>query len=640
MKHMPLKIMPRLLAAACLIVACAAAEKPPKAAGSAIPGKTFTFHNAIRDLKEFRAYAEIAARLKPYGNVEVDIGVLAERSPMHQPGFRSGWHDYGAYMAPIWAFFPHPKLAPHLSTNWVASNRELLLGKVAILNELGLGAVISANETQFLPESFFRQHPHLRGPRVDAVFRSTRAEFAWCVDQPETLEMIEWMMTELKRHAPQIQKLHSWYNDSGSGLCWSDSLYPGPNGPDHCRSIDPGVRVRVLMEAIDRGARKGGGPIQIRMAGNLDLPKIRPLLPTFAKFGETFDDAIDQSFVVIATRLTDAYPIRGIIDVLAVLNRLNRLADPGIRVVDIDTCQYWYYRTDEPIPTVRRLVDIVEDAMKHPARGQPDATTKLRELTERWGGEKNADRVVAGFSLIKQCFAPFDERRYFHDTVVLPGIETYPASSRIVTRPLLIKPELLTPEEEAYFLPYVYAVEENVARLDYKYVQGRRRHGLTEYRSPAYKNVHDSALQAANLFEQSADAPEGEWFRQLALSLRLWASTVRSMDNFYFGQEVRDRNTQKLAAPPRQILLGQTHEPDLLLWNEIQRDELDNANELRAMLERGGLALFARAGDPRNEDSFLYGPDLAGALQKKVDLMLTHWLDGQRYLAPLAAAEK
>jgi len=636
MKNVFLKFKPhRLAVVAFLIVACPALGQPVKPE-SKIPGKTFIFHNAIRDLKEFRAYADIAARLKPYGKVEIDIGVLAEKSPMHKLNFRSGWHEYGAYMATMWAFFPHPKLVPHLPADWVIANRKLLLGKVAILKELELGAVFSGNETQFLPESFFRQYPTLRGPRVDSPSRSTRAEFAWCVDQPETLEMIEWMMTELKRNAPQIKEIDSWYNDSGSGVCWS-SLYVGRNGPDNCRNVDAGVRIRKLYEAMDRGARKGGGSVQIRMAGNIapkDRTTIEPLLPPFAKFGETFDRSmVNKSVVVLSTRLTDAYPIKGIIDVQTVLSRVSQLADPEVQVVEINTCQTWYQRTDEPIPTVRRLVDLMEDALRQPAGVQSDTTAKLRELALRWSGEKNADRVVAAFSLIKQqCFAPFDERYWFMDDVVVPGMEVYTAGSRIVTRPLLIKPELLTPAEEAYFLPYVYTVLEDVARLDYNRMNQRRRDrktGITEYRSPGYRNVHDSALEAANLFEQSADAPEGEWFCQLALSLRLWASTVRSLENFYFGQEIRDRNPQ-LTAPPRWYQSARTHA--MILWNEIQRNEMDNANELRAMLEKGGLDLFAHAADPQHEDYFLYGPDIIGELQKKADLMRTHWLDAQWYL--------
>ena len=595
----------------------------------AAAGRTFVFHNAIRDLDEFRAYAHVAARLKPYGSVQVDIGVLAARSPVHIPGVRSPWHDYGSYMATMWAFFPHPKLAPHLPVEWVDANRALLLGKVAILRELGLDAVFSGNETQFLPESFFRQYPHLRGPRVDHPRRSGREEFAWCVDQPETLDMIEWMMAELKRHAPMIRAMHSWNNDSGSGICWLSALYPGANGPASCRGRDAGLRVQGLIQAMDRGARKGGGPVHIRLAGNFraeDSRLIEPLLPSCARF-RTGDDSI----VVVKTRVGEAYPVLGLIDLLPVLSALEKLPDPQIQTVDIDTCQSWYYRTNEPLQTVRRLVDLVKDEIRSPARSLPDPARKADILTARWGGEKNAARLLEGFRLVKDSFGIFS-RSYFRDVVCSPGY-AYTATNRLITRPLVIKPELLTREQEAYFLPFIFSTDENDARLDYNTAHGDRRFGVSEYRSPAFRTIHDSALAAAAIFEQVTDASERAWLRQLALSLRLWASTVRSHDNFYFAQVIRDRRQSELAMPPR-FLLARADDPDLLLWNEIQRDELDNANDLRAMLANGGLNLIARGRTVRDEDVFLYGPDVLGALRKKVDLMRAHWLDGQRYLVP------
>jgi hypothetical protein len=595
----------------------------------ATAAKTFVFHNAIRDLDEFRAYAAIAARLKSYGTVQVDIGVLAEKSPVHIPGVRSPWHDYGAYMATMWAFFPHPKLAAHLPAGWVAKNRALLLAKVAILKELGLEAVFSANETQFLPESFFRQYPHLRGPRVDHPRRSGKDEFAWCVDQRETLEMIEWMMAELKRNAPMVRAMHSWNNDSGSGLCWLRALYPGPNGPAYCRGRDAGERVRGLIEAMDRGARKGGGPVHIRLAGNFpgeDREKIEPVLPSCARFR-----AGDKSIITVSTRVSEAYPVRGLIDLVPMLGALEKLPDPEVQTIDIDTCQSWYYRTDEPISTVKRVVDIVEDSLKSPARSLPDPTRKARTLVERWGGEKNADRLLEGFELVKQSFSVFS-RGFFREVVCSPGY-AYMATNRLMTRPLVIKPELLTQEEEAYFLPFIFSTDENDARLDYNTAHGDRRGGVSEYRSAVFRSIHDTAIEAAGIFEKAADAPEGAWFRQLALSLRLWASMVRSHDNFYFAQEIRDRRIEELAMPPR-FLLAQMRDPDLLLWNEIERDELDNTNDLLVMLRNGGLELIARARTPQEEDVFLYGPDVAGALRRKVEIMRDHWLDGQRYLVP------
>jgi len=605
-----------------------AVSTPAPAAG----GKTFIFHNAIRDVEEFRAYAAVAARLTAYGTVQVDIGVLAEKSPVHRAGPRSPWHDYGAYMATLWAFFPHPKLAPHLPAEWVARNRELLLAKAAVLKGLGLEAVFSGNETQFLPEAFFRQYPHLRGPRVDHPLRSAKDEFAWCVDSPETLEMIEWMMAELKRQAPQVRAMHSWNNDSGSGLCWLTALYPGANGPAACRGRDPGARVRGLIEAMDRGARKGGGPVHIRLAGNFpadDRKRIEPLLPSSARFR-----AGDTSVIVAKTRAAEAYPILGLIDVLPLLKALETMSDPGVQTIDIDTCQPWYYRANEPISTVRRLVDIVEDSLKSPARSETERAAQARRLAVGWGGAKNADRVLEALGLVRQSFSIFAERPFFppRDVILSPG-HAYTVTNRLITRPLLVKPELLSPEEEAYFLPYIFATDEQVARLDYNTAHGYRRTVPADYRSQPFKETHDAALAAAAIFEQVTDAPDRSWFRQLARSLRLWASTVRSHDNFYFAQVIRDRRREELGQPPR-IALVRRDEPDLLLWNEIQRDELDNANELRALLEDGGLELVGRARQVREEDVFLLGPDLPGALLKKTDLMRQHWLDGQRYLTP------
>jgi hypothetical protein len=115
----------------------------------------------------------------------------------------------------------------------------------------------------------------------------------------------------------------------------------------------------------------------------------------------------------------------------------------------------------------------------------------------------------------------------------------------------------------------------------------------------------------------------------------LWASAVRSTDNFYGAQLIRDRHKEALAAPPR-ILVARIgiSDPDLLLWNEIQRDELDNTNELLELLANGGLDLIARARNSKDEETFLYGPNLLDDMRKKVAIMREHWLDGQRYLTP------
>jgi hypothetical protein len=144
------------------------------------------------------------------------------------------------------------------------------------------------------------------------------------------------------------------------------------------------------------------------------------------------------------------------------------------------------------------------------------------------------------------------------------------------------------------------------------------------------------ARSAARGLEDVQGAPEQKFLRNLSLSLRMWASELRSIHNFYHGQLIRDANAEVLAGEPRVHAKIATWEGDegLLEWNEIMRDEFDNANELIAMLEDGGIELVAAARGGEKEDTFLIGADLIDQLRKKVKIMREHWWDVQDYLAP------
>ncbi len=155
---------------------------------------------------------------------------------------------------------------------------------------------------------------------------------------------------------------------------------------------------------------------------------------------------------------------------------------------------------------------------------------KARALAAQWGGTQHADRLVEAFQSIKQSFSVF-ARPYFRDVVLSPGY-AYTATNRLITRPLLIKPDLLSREQEAYFLPYIFSTDESDARLDYNTAHGDRRFGVRGRHSPEFRGIHDTALADAASFDEAAGAPERVWLCEMAVSLRLWASTVRSHDNF------------------------------------------------------------------------------------------------------------
>ena len=591
--------------------------------------KTFLFPTrGIRDLKEFRTYAELAARMKAYGPVEITISALADKSWFQIPPGGSPWHEYACYMPAPWMFYPHPKIAPFVPADWVVKNRELLLGKAGIIRELGLEAILSAKETEMLPEAFFQKYPDLRGPRVDHPRRSKREEFSWCVDLPEVQEMIEWSMAEIMRNVPEIKTYMSGTNDAGSGICWAAAQYPGPNGPRHCRSRTAGERVRDLCQTVHRGAKKGGGDVVFRWSNvnfwQNEMEAILPLLPP-----DTYINSRDPSLMSIGTMINEVYPFLGVFDPLDIIAAMERYQRPGTKNVMIGFSAM-YDRYEDTPESIAKMLDLAENCIKEPTSGFDSQLEKLRKISARWGGEENREKLFEAFYNMHEGFELKNS--------VAPRYSNFYSgvSMRHLTRPLLVKPEFLKPEEESYFLPHVFNIHENEARMDYIDSHGSRMTGTARWDDVALRRALSMVLSAARTMESLENAPEGKWLKKLSLSLRMWASEVRSIHNFYHGQLIRDANKEILAGPPRipSKEASWDGEKGNLEWNEIMRDELDNTNELIAMLEKGGLELVARAKDPRYEDTFLLGPDLVGQLKMKAQLMRKHWLDIQDYLAP------
>ncbi|MBW7997849.1 MAG: hypothetical protein FVQ81_15025 [Candidatus Glassbacteria bacterium] len=361
--------------------------------------KTFQFNvRAARDVETFRAYAELAARMKKYGHVQIAISGIADKAWFQIPAGGSPWHQYACYVSAPWMFYPHPRLAPHFPAEWIEANRALLQAKRAVINELGLKAIFAGKNSQMLPESFFVENPHLRGPRVDHPRRSRGEAFAWCVDLPETREMIESMMAEMLRSAPEIEVFSSGTNDAGSGLCWAAAQYPGPNGPRHCMNRSAGQRVRDLVLAVLRGARAGGGQIDFRWSNvnfwQNEMDVVLPLLPENA-----FIDSRDHSRMGgVGTLINEAWPFMGLIDPLSVIQSMERYHDPEIRVLSVGSSAMYARHEDSP-ETVSKLLDLVEICIANPTTNLSQRLELLRMVAGRWAGERaSASRCSRPFT--------------------------------------------------------------------------------------------------------------------------------------------------------------------------------------------------------------------------------------------------
>ncbi len=577
-----------------------------------------------RDLEAFGAVAALAARLKRHGRVEVNVAAVAQAESCEAQAGGSPWHAYATYNPALEKIVPHEAIAPHLPADAVAANRALLLDKAAILRRHGLGAAFWNYLPNFLPESFFEAHPHLRGPRTDHPRRSTREAFAPCVDQPQMLAMIRAMTAELVRLVPELGTFYFKTNDAGPGLCWSHWQYAGSNGPASCRGRSMGRRVRELIDAVRGGAADAGGALRVHLSGNFsagELDDIAAQLPdgcTVRGRGE--------SPVTVGTLADRCYPVRGVFDPLGVLESLQGLRGRSSPTLFVDL-RCAYDRAMERLDTAEAIIDLVDGFLAAPAWGTLAMLQRLHECCVRWAGDHDAARLMEAFVSLREA-VKFKQ-------AALPGLSAIygGVSMRFVTRPLVFDPLQLTPRDEAYFLPHVFNVSVERARLDWLDQHGSRIRPAALLGTEAGDPRLWTADNAAARFVQTARAFEslGDPWRRQTIGLRLYAAIVRSCAHFFAAQVIRDRHGHGADASPVDPWAGH---PDGAVFAELLRDELDNAAEFERLLRDGGMDAITHAHGPVVEDTFVLGADLPEQVRTKQRLMRRHWRDVEAALAP------
>ena len=589
-------------------------------------GTTFIINTSIRELDEFKNLVKMATRLKPYGTVQINISTLADKGFYEIPKGGSPWHEYASNKQTPYKFFPDPKIAPFIPVEFVKKNRQLLLDKVKILRDNGMEAAFFGSEPNILPPAFFDSYPGLRGPRVDHPRRSNLEAFSPCTSIKETQEMYAGMMAAMLTAAPEIKTFYFKTNDAGAGICWTDWLYTGRNGPDHCKKQSAGERVEMLMNAFKEGASRAGRKITIYLSANdsnfsdEEKDDIGRHLPEDCYFEGYHSPGI----LYVPGFIGESYPVTGIINPLSLINRLGSVDHPKTIFIGFAAA---YDRGYEKSDATGFLLEMLEKQIQRPAaNGLLQAPDELKNLCDEWAGKNAGARLF-------QAFMALDEALKYK-AAVMPRVTAlyWGVSARHITRPLVIAPQRLTEKEEAYFLPFVFNVSKEEARMDYTDI-----HGSHLIIQPGVVENYVAKIKEVCLLLESADASASgkDFIQKMATSLRIYASILRSCGNFAEAQAIRDRNAGKLSGPvhfPNKEVTW-TGDPDFVRFNTIMRDELDNAQELIGLLEKGGIDLLWHAKDQLHEDTFLLGMDLIAQLKMKRKIMLDHWRDIEGYMA-------
>lgn len=588
--------------------------------------KVFVIHAPISNLDEFTELAKQAIRLKPFGRVEVNVSNLADKGFYEIPEGRNFWYEYASYNPTPYKFFPDPKIAPFIPAEFVKKNRELLLAKAKILREYGLEGAFWSYEPNFLPEEFFEKYPEMMGPRVDHPRRGNYPAFAPCISVKETQEMFTNMVADLLKNVPEIRTFFFKTNDAGSGICWSDWQYVGPNGPTHCKNHNMGERVATLMNSFKTGAESVGENISIYLTGSMFSDEEKKDIYQYLPEGCYFQSHNSDEVKGINSMIVGNYPVRGMFNPLEVIQNIDAIQNEATNTVFI-SFRSSYDRGYEHPGATEKFMDLLIRYLENSAETGVMAEDRLLyQLCVEWGGEENADLLFNAFTALEEAGK--------YKSVAARGASGmyWGVSARHITRPLVVAPQLLSEEEENYFMPHVFNPSEEEARMDYTDIHGAHR----TLPSGAVNTYVSRVNRAIGMLENvSEDAPEKVFLQNMAQSLKIHSCIFRSIGNFAEAQAIRDRNVEKLAMTPHRPNKIPTWEgdPDLQAFMTVMRDELDNALELIHVLENGGMEFISHAEAPRYEDTFLLGPDLIDQLKLKRRIMLKHWTDIEGYMA-------
>jgi hypothetical protein len=596
---------------------------------------------AASDLGEFARVAEAASALSDRYAVRLVVSHLAARNdrPRTDPG--DPYLQYSSSFPDLFGFFLPKAIDRYVDGSTVEANTRLAEEKLAVLREHGILGAFLGREPVHEPESLYRRFPQWRGPRIDHPQRSRNPLFAPCLHQPEVQALYREAAQGLAERLPGIDTFYWWTNDSGSGFCWYPYLYPGENGPDACRALGPVPAMAAFHSAILDGSRLGGvtDPMSImtstRVWDHSRMPAGSHVYPS---------EAGGRKVLSIRAELSLTYPVRYLWDPLERLEQIEAIGES-----DPVAIIWWlsdvYHRTSADSSSTVRQIALWDVATHHRADGDRSSggRTLLAEFAAAHFGQQASGDVVDGWMGMHEAFAI--QRDNPVPRWITPYLPTYGAvSHRWLTRPMVAFPAELSPDEEADFLPYIFAIGDDARRNDLLDLHGSSAAGVADphdIHRQHFTRIAAALERAGGSFDRASQKAVGPAQSELATTARaamLLAGIWRSCENWIEFAVLRGQGVARPLDDGVPLTAAEQTRAEAFrgLITGVMRDELDNMLSFQALLGTDPETVVARGTVPEHEDTFTLAPNLAAQLTTRRATMLAHWQDAAR-LVPVAS---
>lgn len=527
--------------------------------------------------------------------------------------------NWGMLLTSLFKLVVPRALEDALDVQYARRNLALLKSRAEILKKVGLCGALTLSEPFYLPEQVYRMHPAWRGPRCDHPRRSKEAYYSPCIDEPEVLalyaEAMDVLCTEI-----DIGYLRIITNDSGAGVCWSEGLYNGANGPERCRHIALGERLLKFLGVFQEAAHRHGRLMTVDLTSHIIGFKEADSAM------ESVWNRLDSSQIVngrnargeipvaqVSFGLYEHYrPLRCIPETVDFLERFDEaMKAPGEAVlVTVRESEFGEYN------------QIMDEYLKNPPGNAAEKNMLLLRVAEQIAKERFAGHLLEVWKNIDRAFQML--RQIWLDNFVMMPL----VSQRLLTRPLVPEPQLLSEEEFAYFKRFLFQATSEEQARDLMNIQGMdfiRGFSGTRMASLSMKEALGQLKKACGILDAIGSPGMSMLRRRLLVVQRLILTMLHGCQY----QLILDA-TGSEEKPELKTVWPVRGDDRLHRMNEIARAEIDNCYALADLMEGYETELMVLADTSENEDIFMMSPDIVRQIRRKAGIMLDHMRDAER----------
>jgi hypothetical protein len=411
-------------------------------------------------------------------------------------------------------------------------------------------------------------------------------------------------------------------NDSGSGICWSERLYPGANGPKRCKHISVADKAVGFLTVIQEAAMEAGVTAEVGYSKNFLEHEIAAIIP---KLKDNQFCGKHTNSVTVTTKEIHGGAIRpnDVMNMIPGVPLTVRFMEMLMDTVDDQESNLYYSITSIHDKEYFEIIKRCTGKLKNTVVSKYE---NLRDVANVLVGEKYADNLV---NIWEQIHYAQDRLGYLNRGGHILTLGT--VHQRWLTRPLVPFPSELTTEEKSYYRDYQFqaGTEEEAEQLNNLqgtvWCYGESGRWLFENNSLYAAAAADKAISMIDELLAVEDIGEyKETLKELKLKLRMYKCIINNANNVLHFQSILDRTDYSVTPKDTTLAIEEQGDPRMYKMERIIRDEIDNTYEIIELLDEAKKPLLNCTETIESKYIMKFGPDIKEDLLKKIDIMYNH----------------